>query len=129
MHGIITRQTRNPRLSEISPCCECPDGGDDIVKRDEVLRILAAHMDELRTMGVVSLELFGSVARDEAKKRSDVDLLIDIDPDKHIGLFGFVRIQQRIEELLGVPRVDLTMRDCLYEELRDDILRGAIRVA
>ena len=99
------------------------------MKRDEVLRILAAHMDELRTMGVVSLELFGSVARDEAKKRSDVDLLIDIDPDKHIGLFGFVRIQQRIEELLGVPRVDLTMRDCLYEELRDDILRGAIRVA
>jgi predicted nucleotidyltransferase len=86
-------------------------------------------MDELRAMGVVSLELFGSVARDEATQRSDVDLLVDIDPEEHIGLFGFVRIQQRIEEILGVPKVDLTMRDCVHEELRDDIFREAIRVA
>lgn len=99
-----------------------------MIKREEVLRILAEHRDELRAMGVVSLDLFGSLARNEAKKRSDVDLLVDIDPEKHIGLFGFVRIQQRLEELLGVSKVDLTMRDCLYDELKDDILREAIRV-
>lgn len=99
------------------------------IRRDEILRKLGAHLDELRAMGVTSLELFGSVARDEATTKSDVDLMVDIDPERHIGLFGFVAIQQRIEEILGGLTVDLTMRDCVYDEFKDDIFREAIRVA
>ena len=36
------------------------------MKRDEVLAILAAHRKQLQTLGVKSLSLFGSVARDKA---------------------------------------------------------------
>ena len=80
-------------------------------------------------MGVVSLELFGSVARDEAAPASDVDLLVELDPKQIIGLFGFVRIQERIEQMLGGCKVDLTMRDCVFDEMKEEIYGSAIRVA
>ena len=47
------------------------------MKRDEVLAILAAHREPLQRLGVKSLTLFGSVARDEARPDSDVDLLVE----------------------------------------------------
>ena len=95
--------------------------------RQEVLDKLKANRNELRRMGVKSLSLFGSLARDEATDRSDVDLLVEF--DRPIGLFHFIRVQQYLQEVLGVNRVDLVMPDALHEELRDDILRDAIRAA
>ncbi|MEP1057222.1 nucleotidyltransferase family protein [Phormidium sp. FACHB-592] len=44
-----------------------------VMKRDEVLSLVAAHQEELKQLGVKSLDLFGSVARDEARPESDVD--------------------------------------------------------
>ena len=95
--------------------------------RQDVLDKLEANRSELRQMGVKSLSLFGSLARDEATDRSDVDLLVEF--DRPIGLFQFIRVQQHLQEILGVNRVDLVMLDALHEELRDDILRDAIRAA
>jgi len=43
------------------------------MKRGEVLAILATHREKLQEMGVKSLNLFGSVARDEARSDSDID--------------------------------------------------------
>ena len=97
------------------------------MRRQEVMDKLAANRAELRRMGVRSLSLFGSLARDEATDRSDVDFLVEF--DRPIGLFHFIRVQQYLQEILGVPRVDLVMPEALHEELRDDILRDAIRAA
>ncbi|HEX8132219.1 MAG TPA: nucleotidyltransferase domain-containing protein, partial [Actinomycetes bacterium] len=63
------------------------------LRREEVVRLLAAHRDELAAMGVESLALFGSVARDEAGPNSDIDLLVKLDPTASVGLFKFVEIQ------------------------------------
>ena len=73
-----------------------------------------------------SLDLFGSVARDEASADSDVDLLVEF--DRPIGLFHFFRVQQRLEEILGAP-VDLVMRDAVKPQLRERIFAEAIRAA
>ena len=97
------------------------------MRRQEVMDKLAANRAELRRMDVRSLSLFGSLARDEATDRSDVDFLVEF--DRPIGLFHFIRVQQYLQEVLGVPRVDLVMPEALHEELRDDILRDAIRAA
>ena len=97
------------------------------MRRQEVMDKLAGNRAELRRMGVRSLSLFGSLARDEATDRSDVDFLVEF--DRPIGLFHFIRVQQYLQEILGVPRVDLVMPEALHEELRDDILRDAIRAA
>jgi len=63
-------------------------------------------------MGVASLAIFGSAARDEAVAGSDIDLLIEFDRD--IGVFHFFTVQHRLEEILNVPRVDMVQRGALH---------------
>jgi len=92
--------------------------------RGEAIQRLAAARPELATLGVRSLDLFGSVARGEAGPASDVDLLVDF--DRPIGLFHFFRVQRRLEEILGC-RVDLVMRDAVKRQLRDRIFAEAVR--
>lgn len=94
--------------------------------RQEVIDKLEAHQHELREMGVVSLALFGSTARGEARDSSDVDLLVELDADRHVGLFGFARIEEHLETLLGVEKVDLVVRRAVYDELKDQIYGEAI---
>jgi predicted nucleotidyltransferase len=94
------------------------------VRREEALRRLAEHRDELAGMGAGSLSLFGSVARDEAGPDSDVDVLIEL--NRPMGLFDLGRIQIRLEEILG-QRVDLLMQDGLRSRLRARILAEAVR--
>lgn len=50
------------------------------MQRDNVLVVLRQHRATLRTLGVRSLALFGSVARDEATPASDVDVLVEFEP-------------------------------------------------
>ena len=68
--------------------------------RDETLRILRANWKQLQEQFAVrSLSVFGSVARDEAKDNSDVDLLVEF--DRPTGYFGLVRLQLFLQDLLG----------------------------
>ena len=97
------------------------------MKRKDIIRVLTEQREELRrNFAVRSLALFGSVAREEAQDTSDVDLLVEF--DRPIGLLHLIGTQQHIEDLLGVKNVDLVLRRCLIEELKDDILREAIDV-
>jgi predicted nucleotidyltransferase len=96
------------------------------VTRTQILQTLADHRDELaRDFGVKSLALFGSVVRDEATPASDVDLLVEFD-GRPVGLFHLSRTQHYLESILGIPRVDLVLRDGIKPALRDRILREAI---
>jgi hypothetical protein len=90
-----------------------------------VLAIVKAHQVKLQELGVKSLDLFGSVARDEARQDSDVDFLVEF--SKPVGLFGFSRIRLYLEDILGCP-VDLGTADTLREHLRKPVLEDAIRV-
>jgi predicted nucleotidyltransferase len=97
------------------------------MKRDEVLSKLKEQRQELIVnYGVSSLFLFGSVARDDARDDSDVDLLVEF--KKPIGLFEFIELQQRLETLLGC-KVDLGTRRSLKLQFKDQVFQEAIRVA
>jgi len=94
--------------------------------RDQVAERLGAHAQELRSLGVRSLDLFGSVARGDARPESDVDLLVEF---KEVpGFGGYVRLRNRLEQILG-RRVDLVMVSGLHPRLRDRVLREARHVA
>ena len=94
--------------------------------REKALEILAAHAKELAEAGVASLALFGSVARNEATENSDVDLLVEF--DRPVGLFAFVRLRRRLQEILG-RGVDLVTPDALKPPLRERILKEAVHAA
>ena len=97
------------------------------MKKSEVIRILKEQRKELEEhFNVASLSLFGSVARDEASADSDVDLLVEF--SKPVGLFQFIELQQRLEELLD-SKVDLGTPRSLKPRIKDQVLQEATRVA
>jgi uncharacterized protein len=93
------------------------------MRRGEILQLLKAHRQELARFSVKSLALFGSVARDEARPDSDVDILVEF--AEPVGLFEFVRLKDYLETLLDRP-VDLVTSDALKEQLRERILKEAV---
>jgi uncharacterized protein len=98
------------------------------MRRDDALRILREHADEIRRRGVKSLSIFGSTARDEARADSDVDIFIEIDAGRRFGLFDLVRLQKYLETILG-QKVDLGIRESLHPRLKAEILKESIRAA
>jgi hypothetical protein len=96
------------------------------MRRDDVMRILRAHAAELVQRGVLSLLLFGSVARDEARPDSDVDLLVEL--DRPSSFDRFMELKLYLEDLLQ-RRVDLVSARALRAALRPVVEREAVRVA
>lgn len=96
------------------------------MRRAEALQTIAQHERELRELGVLSLSLFGSVARDQAAPGSDVDLLVEF--NRPVGYFHLFEVQERSEVFLGC-KVDLFTPGGLRPELRQGILAEAVRAA
>ena len=94
--------------------------------KEDVLARSDRAVPELRTHAVQELWLFGSAAREELQAGSDIDLLVDFSAP--VTLFEFARLRRRLESLLG-RSVDLVTRDALKPQLRDRILREAVRAA
>ncbi len=96
------------------------------MKREEVLTTLKAHRDDLVSLGVKSLRLFGSTARDEMRPDSDVDLLVAFEAIPTFSVYMQLRIF--LEDLLGAS-VDLVTETGLRSQVRPYVERDAIRVA
>ena len=69
--------------------------------------------------GVKKAAVFGSYARGEQKKNSDIDLLVEM-PDKST-FFDFIGLQMELEDNLG-KKVDLITYNSLHHLLKDIIL-------
>jgi hypothetical protein len=95
------------------------------VSKQDILAILRDNQGSLESLKIKSLSVFGSAARDEADPESDIDILVEF--SESIGLFHFIRTKRQLEELLG-REVDLVTPDALLPELKDNILRDAVRV-
>ena len=98
------------------------------MKLKESSALLQKNREMLIDHHVKALYLFGSVARGEEKPDSDVDILVEFQPEARIGLFSLVRLQRRLSEILGRP-VDLTTPEALHEALKDRIMKEAVRAA
>ena len=93
---------------------------------EQILRILHEQLPDLRMRySVRSLGVFGSLARGEAKKNSDLDVLIDFQeaPD----LFQFIDLRQELGNLLGI-KVDLVTRASLKGSIGKRILEEVVLV-
>jgi predicted nucleotidyltransferase len=69
------------------------------------------------------LAVFGSALRDDFGPDSDVDVLVDFEPD-HIPGYRFISIQEELSELLG-RKVDLLTRNSLNRWIRNRVLAEA----
>ncbi len=79
----------------------------------------------LKRQKVIKAAIFGSVARNEAKKRSDVDLLVKL--PKRFSLFDVVGLKLELEEKLS-RKVDLVEYEALHPLLKEQILKEQISI-
>ncbi|MEK7754215.1 MAG: nucleotidyltransferase domain-containing protein [Acidobacteriota bacterium] len=91
----------------------------------DVLETLRTHESELRRLGVSHAAVFGSLARGEAGADSDIDVLVELDEDRPMGIFEYARLKLHINQILDGAG-DVVNRRTLKPLLRDNILRDAI---
>lgn len=87
--------------------------------------ILLSHKHELSRMGSRHLAIFGSTARNEANRTSDIDILVDFDAKKD--LFCFIDLKFYLEDLLKCD-VDLVTKQALHPALKKRILSEAKQI-
>ncbi|MEK7137855.1 MAG: nucleotidyltransferase family protein [Patescibacteria group bacterium] len=93
------------------------------MSKDELRRRLQEAISKSPSRGKIRrVALFGSQVRGEAKKNSDIDLLIEV--DRPMGALEFVSIELFLSKELGT-RVDLVEPDALSRYFRDDVLQEA----
>lgn len=96
------------------------------MKRADILSLIQKNRPKLSKFGVKSLSLFGSVARDEAKENSDIDLLVEF---KGKATFDhFMDTKFFLEDLLG-RKVDLVMPQAIRPRTKPYIMKDLIHVA
>jgi hypothetical protein len=81
----------------------------------------------LRQHGVVRASVFGSFAKNEAKKDSDLDLLIEFEDKKRKTLLDMAALRMDLEQALDI-KVDLLTFCSLHPLIRDSILREQVAI-
>jgi predicted nucleotidyltransferase len=77
-----------------------------------------------RRWHIRKLSLFGSILRNQLRPDSDVDVLVEFQPGRRIGLVQMARIERELSDLLG-RKADLRTPADLSRYFRDDVLREA----
>jgi uncharacterized protein len=98
------------------------------MNRADVIARLKAAGPALRARGVAALYLYGSYARDEAREDSDVDVLVDFEPGRGIGLSSFLGPMETLEERFPGKEIGYSTRDSIVPRYLPFIEQGAIRV-
>jgi uncharacterized protein len=91
-----------------------------------LLEILRQELPKLKEeYSIETLEVFGSYVHAEGKTTSDLDLLVTF--SELPSLFKFIKIENRLSDLLGV-KVDLVMKDALKPAIGKRILSEAMEI-
>lgn len=84
-------------------------------RREEILALAKKY-------GVTDVRVFGSVAREEEEKDSDIDFLIDM--EKNRSLFDLIGFQQDLEATFH-RKCDVVSKNGLHWVIRDDVINEA----
>ncbi len=91
----------------------------------EAIETLRRSAQALRDRGVAHAALFGSVARGDNRSNSDIDIMIEIDPDARMTVFEYVDLKDYIAALFDAP-VDVVNREGLKPYVRPAATADAI---
>jgi len=88
-----------------------------VMLSSEALETLRRSEPALRARGVRRAAVFGSVARGDSDPGSDIDIMVEIDPEAHLTVFDYAGLKDFIASLFEGP-VDVVNRDSLKPYVR-----------
>ena len=93
--------------------------------RDEIIAKLRANAAAIKAEGVTGLAMFGSRARGDMRDDSDIDVLIEVEPDSKFSLLNLIGVEHIISDVTGLP-TQATMRRSveprMAARIADDII-------
>lgn len=89
--------------------------------KEELLTIISEHQHQIKDFGVKRCGIFGSVVRSKQTARSDVDVLVEFEPNQKT-FDNFMRLALFLEELFG-RKVDLVTVESLSPYIGPHILQ------
>jgi uncharacterized protein len=107
--GITGQQWRSDMASVATTEDERPSCN---LTLEQIQDILHDNIDALQARGVTSISIFGSRSDYSHRPDSDLDLLIDYDPQSNFSFFDLIRAQRYVQSLVGC-KVHMTTRSDL----------------
>ena len=95
------------------------------MRRDDVIARLKDAEPALRARGIRRAAVFGSVARGDGRPDSDIDIMVEIDPEAHLTVFDYAGLKDYIASLFDGP-VDVVNRAGLKPYVRPAAMADAI---
>lgn len=123
--NMFMRQMLRERSLPFMPSLNAACRQAGVLTREEIadaVRKSAASRDAIE-----SVILFGSYARGEAGFQSDIDLRVNIDPNKRMGLFAISAFADELREATG-KQIDVVTADDLREDMATAIEREGVKV-
>ena len=96
-----------------------------IIDQKTVLSTIKKHSEDIKNLGVKSLALFGSTARNEATADSDLDFLVEFNAE--LTFKRYMKLKFFLEDLFN-KNVDLVIKTDLKPQITDNVLNEAIYV-
>ncbi len=95
------------------------------MRRDDIIARLKQAEPALRARGIRRAAVFGSVARGDDRPDSDIDILIEVDPESGFTVYEYVGLKEYVASLFDGP-VDVVDRDGLKPYVRPAAATEAI---
>ncbi len=93
--------------------------------KDRIISTLLANRAELERQGVLHAALFGSMARGDATAESDIDIMIDMNPNFRFTVYDYVGLKDYLSSLFPIS-VDVVDRDALKLPIKPTVLAEAV---
>ena len=93
--------------------------------REEIVAAIRGNSEAIKAEGVTKLAIFGSRARRDSRPESDIDVLIEVEPDASFSILNLIGVEHIIEDATGL-QAQATMRRSIpprfAQRIADDIL-------
>lgn len=92
-----------------------------MTKKENILSMIKSKKEEISQFGIKDIGLFGSYARDEQTENSDIDILIDFEPEKE-NFDNYMAVYDIIESLFKNHRIEIVTKNGLSPYIGPKIL-------
>lgn len=95
--------------------------------KENIIATLKFHKLELPKFGVRNIGLFGSYLRNEQSDKSDIDLLIDFEPEKE-NFDNYMAVYDRLENIFKNEKIEIVTKNGLSQYIGPKILKEVMYV-